>query len=257
MIWPRCPPRSGSATQPRCSTPCMVWLAISSAHSSSVRYSDVNRRPPESAPGAPSRRSCGRRSRSDGTREPRPVCGRSRPNSAPSFQRSANSARTAAELRAASSEAVSRTSRSKSSSAPGVGSAQTSSIRKSGVSSWIRQGREVCAVLGSRMCAPSIQLCMDGPYWIDARPDPHSAQQLDRRRPESPRRRRPGRRTDRLARQGARGHPRRLLLALRRPPRAAGRDARHLGAPEPRRGPRTRRARGRRHRRPRCARREC
>ena len=32
---------------------------------------------------------------------------------------------------------------------PGVGSAQTSSTSKSGVSSWIRQGREVWALFGS------------------------------------------------------------------------------------------------------------
>ena len=105
-----------------------------------------------------------------------------------------------------------------------------------GASSWIRQGREVCAVLGSRIVRSihtvvygwTIAACQSG----DRRPDPHPAQQLDRRRPARPRRRRPGRRPDRAARQGARRHPRRLLLALRRPPRAAGRDARHLGAPE-------------------------
>src|SRR5262249_22086264 len=39
----------------------------------------------------------------------------------------------------------------KSAAPAGAGSALTSSSRKSGVSSWIRQGREVCAVFGSRM----------------------------------------------------------------------------------------------------------
>ena len=43
------------------------------------------------------------------------------------------------------------TSRWKSSGPPGVGSAHTSSSRKSGVISWIRQGREVCALFGSLM----------------------------------------------------------------------------------------------------------
>ena len=56
-----------------------------------------------------------------------------------------------------------RTSRGKSSGPPGVGSAHTSSSRKSGVSSWIRQGREVCAVSGAeshacRSC--EIHTCM-------------------------------------------------------------------------------------------------
>jgi len=48
-------------------------------------------------------------------------------------------------LTAGSNEAISCTSRGKSSGPPGVGSAQTSSSRKSRVSSWIRQGvgREV------------------------------------------------------------------------------------------------------------------
>jgi hypothetical protein len=44
---------------------------------------------------------------------------------------------------------MSRTSRAKSSLPPGVGTAHTSSSRKSQVSSWIRHGREACAALGS------------------------------------------------------------------------------------------------------------
>ena len=73
-----------------------------------------NRAAPRSSTG--SRRACGRRGRNSATGRPR---------------RSA------------------RTSRGKSSGPPGVGSAHTSSSRKSRVSSWIRQGREVCAVFGS------------------------------------------------------------------------------------------------------------
>jgi hypothetical protein len=49
------------------------------------------------------------------------------------------------------SEAIICTSRGKSSGPPGVGSSHTSSSRKSRVSSWIRQGREVCALFGSLM----------------------------------------------------------------------------------------------------------
>src|SRR5262249_47258599 len=43
----------------------------------------------------------------------------------------------------------SATSRGKSSGPPGAGSPHTSSSRKSRVSSWMRQGREVCAASGS------------------------------------------------------------------------------------------------------------
>ena len=50
-----------------------------------------------------------------------------------------------------SPEANPSTSRPKSSGPPGVGSAQTSSRWKSGAISWIRQGREVWAVSGSRV----------------------------------------------------------------------------------------------------------
>ena len=46
-------------------------------------------------------------------------------------------------------EAISCTSRGKSSGPPGVGNAHASSSRKSPAISWIRQGREVCALFGS------------------------------------------------------------------------------------------------------------
>src|SRR5450755_3998943 len=58
------------------------------------------------------------------------------------------------ELRDGSNEAIICTSRGKSSGPPGVGSAHTSTSRKSWVSSWIRQGREVCALFGSRILEP-------------------------------------------------------------------------------------------------------
>ena len=48
------------------------------------------------------------------------------------------------------------TSRPKSSASPGVGTAQTSSSRKSRVSSWMRHGRDVCAVLGSLSDTPIV-----------------------------------------------------------------------------------------------------
>lgn len=41
------------------------------------------------------------------------------------------------------------TNRGKSSGPPGVANAHTSSTMNSGAISWIRQGREVCAVFGS------------------------------------------------------------------------------------------------------------
>jgi hypothetical protein len=53
------------------------------------------------------------------------------------------------ELCDGSNEAASCTTRGKSSGPPRPGSSHTSSSRKSGAMSWIRQGREVCAVFGS------------------------------------------------------------------------------------------------------------
>src|SRR5215203_2163069 len=110
-------------------TPCTVRLAISKAHSSSVRYSEVSGW----------------------------ASGPSQPSSSPTFHRIAQSVRAARENcdgSKGSKETISCTSRGKSSGPPGVGSAHTSSSRKSRVSSWIRQGREVCAVFGSLMCEP-------------------------------------------------------------------------------------------------------
>src|SRR4051794_25621250 len=90
------------------------------------------------------------RSRRLGTREPSPVLGSSQPKISPSFQRSAHSALAARdEFCVGSPAARASTSIGKSSRSPGVGSSHTSSSRKSGVSSWMRQGREVCAEFGS------------------------------------------------------------------------------------------------------------
>src|SRR5438874_1129320 len=55
----------------------------------------------------------------------------------------------------------------------------------------------------------------------DGCPYTHTTRQLDRRRSAGPCHRRPGRRPHRAAGEGARGHQRRLLLALRRPARTA------------------------------------
>ena len=78
-----------------CMTPCMVRLAISAAHSSSSRYSEVKGSASKSGPDGASRRSAGNRSRSVGTLEPRPASGSSQPSSSPSFHRIAKSVRTA------------------------------------------------------------------------------------------------------------------------------------------------------------------
>src|SRR5438270_715832 len=66
---------------------------------------------------------------------------------------------------------------------PGVGSAHTSSSRKSGVSSWMRHGREVCAASGSLIGRPSSvrmrrQFAATGPLqlldsWIDIYTPPY------------------------------------------------------------------------------------
>src|SRR5438093_1391789 len=110
-----------------------------------------------SGPDGPSRRSGGNRSRSVGTLEPRPASASSQPRSSPSFRRITKSVRTAQEeLCDGSNEAICCTSRGKSSGPPTPGSAHTSSSRKSWVSSWIRQGREVCAVFGSLIRGPRV-----------------------------------------------------------------------------------------------------
>jgi hypothetical protein len=107
-------------------------------------------------PGETSRISAGNRSRSVGTLEPRPASGRSQPNSLPTFQRSDQSVRAAPEkCSCGPPEVIYRTSRGKSSGPPGVGSAHTSSSRKPGVSSCMRQGREACAAFESFMPQPS------------------------------------------------------------------------------------------------------
>src|SRR5215204_651187 len=130
-----------------------VRLAISAANSSSSRYSEVNGT--KSGPDDASRRSAGNRSRSVGTLEPRPASERSQPSSSPTFHRSAQSARAAPDqLLDGSPAATCRTSRGKSSGPPGVGSAHTSSSRKSRAISWMRQGLEVCAVFGSLIRGP-------------------------------------------------------------------------------------------------------
>src|SRR5512132_3396808 len=136
-------------------TPCMVRLAISAAHSSSSRYSERKGSASKSGPDGPSRRSTGKRSRSVGTLEPSPASGPSQPSSSPTFDRIAQSVRAAREEPCdGSPAAIPCTTRGKSPGPPGVGSAHTSSSRKSRVSSWIRHGREVCAVFGSLIRAP-------------------------------------------------------------------------------------------------------
>src|SRR6478672_10775263 len=98
----------------------------------------------------PSRRSSGSRSRSERTRRPRPASSSSQPSRPPMVQRRDHRARTRREpLRSGSNALPSASSRSKSPGPPGVGKAQTSSTRKSGAISWIRQGWLVCAVFGS------------------------------------------------------------------------------------------------------------
>ena len=85
-----------------------------------------------------------------GTRAPVPVPGRSSRRSSPIFHRNANRKRTGGEeSRPASKEPNASTSRGKSSGPPGVGSAHTSSRRKSCAISWICQGCEVWADSGS------------------------------------------------------------------------------------------------------------
>src|SRR3984893_11131962 len=78
----------------------------------------------------------------------------------------------------------------------------------------------------------------------DGRPDPHASQQVDRRGPAGPGRRRSGRRPDRAAGPGARRYPGRLLLALQRPWRAARGDTRFEGSGDHRGGGRAPRPRG-------------
>src|SRR3954469_22667570 len=127
----------------------MVSLAASAANSSSSRYSGVNGSASKAGSG-PWRRSAGTRSRSVGALERAAACESPQPSSSPSFQRMANSARTAPEEAcAASSEVAISTSRGKSPGPPGVGSAQTSSSSKSCAISWIRQGRDLWAVFAS------------------------------------------------------------------------------------------------------------
>jgi hypothetical protein len=83
------------------------------------------------------------------------VSGPSQPSSSPIFHRIAKSVRTAQEeLCDGSYEATCCTSRGKSSGPPTPGSAHKSSSRKSWVSSWIRQGWEVCAVFGTLISGP-------------------------------------------------------------------------------------------------------
>ena len=88
----------------------------------------------KAGPEGAARRSAGNRSRSVGAPEPAPEL--SHPISSPTFHRIAQSMRTErGEPRDGSPEAIKCTSRRKSSAPPGVGSAHTSSIRKSWVSS--------------------------------------------------------------------------------------------------------------------------
>src|SRR5689334_23700615 len=129
-------------------TPCIVWLADSAAHSSSSRYSDSKGRLSKAGPGG---RSSGTRSRSVRTRPPTPVLGSSQPRARPSADRIAHSTRAGpGASRDGSIEVNCRTSRGKSPASPRAGSAQTSSTRKSPAISWIRHGRDVWAVSGSR-----------------------------------------------------------------------------------------------------------
>ena len=109
--------------------------------------------PSNSGPDGASRRSAGSRSRSAGTGEPTPPSPPSQPSSSPTFHRIAQSVRAATEnpFSGGSPEVNCRTRRGKSSGSPGVGSAHTSSSRKSRVSSWTRHGREVCVLFGSLM----------------------------------------------------------------------------------------------------------
>src|SRR5215218_10136447 len=138
-----------------CMTPWTVRLAISVAHSSPSRYSEEKGSASKSGPDGASRRSTGNRSRSVGTLEPRPASGPSQLSSSPTFHRIAQSVRAARDEPCdGSPEAISCTRRGKSSGPPCVGSAHTSSSRKSRVSSWIRQAREVCALFGSLIRGP-------------------------------------------------------------------------------------------------------
>src|SRR5258708_4975593 len=150
-------PPVSSETRPMCITPCMVRLAISAAHSSSSRYSEVKGSASKSGPDGALRKSAGNLSRSVGTLEPRPASGPSHPSSSPIFHRIAKSVRTATEeLCDGSAEAICCTSRGKSSGPPTPGSSQPSSSRKSRHSSSIRQGREVCTLFGSLIGGPPI-----------------------------------------------------------------------------------------------------
>ena len=105
----------------------------------------------------PSRRSAGRRSRSVGTLEPRPVSGR-RARAAP---RSPTGARTACarRRRGGPKGRRRRTAPPAAGSRPGRrGSAapRRPPRSKSGAISWMRQGREVCAVLGRAITCAAI-----------------------------------------------------------------------------------------------------
>ena len=113
------------------------------------------------------------------------------------------------------------TSRGKSPGPPGVGSAHTSSSRKSWVSSWMRQGREVCACRAevSSTCCKYTVACHSTGRILASMPAPTRTPRsawIDAGLPGA-RRRRAGRGAHRAARPGARRHPGRLLLALRGP----------------------------------------
>ncbi len=168
-------------------TPCTVWLAISSANSSSVTYSGVNRCASKSVGVSANPRVVGHEGSEPACRDRFPGRrGRAR-------DRSSTGSRTAPARRErsqpGSNVAISRTRRGKSSGPPGVGSAQTSRTRKSLANSWIRHGRAVCSAVSSN-AEPNIQYCMldEAPASsldrgrADGRPDPHTAEHVDRRR---------------------------------------------------------------------------
>ena len=142
---------SRPSTQPMCRTPCTVRidnlrrpLVLEQVHRGERAAAS------KSGPAEPSRRSAGNRSRSVGPQLRAGVRAvpaeqlAELPADRPQRPAGAGGAVTPGRPRS-----ICRTSRGRSSGPPGVGSAHTSSRRKSGVSSWMRHGREVCAAFGS------------------------------------------------------------------------------------------------------------
>ncbi len=136
--------RSPSGTQPMCMTPCMVRLAISAAHSSSSRYSEMKGSASKAGPGG-SVAEIGRAGGPAGVEHSRVEPGVGLVPAQPLAELQADVPQRAGGARASSvagSAAASPSHQNERSrlGPPGVGSAHTSSSRKSGTSSWIRQG---------------------------------------------------------------------------------------------------------------------